>query len=99
VTAFLDGDGPEAPPRRNGEVVFEAPWQGRAFGLTAAVVQTRFGGDRELFRQRLIEAIAADPERPYWESWVVALEAIVAHEGLVTADELEAALTGTDYPA
>ena len=99
MTAFVDVEGPAAPPRRNGELAFEAPWEGRAFGLAAAVVQTRFAGDRDPFRRRLIEAIAADPERAYWASWVVALEAIVTDEGLITADELEAALAGTDDPA
>jgi hypothetical protein len=65
-------------PRRNGELAFDAPWQGRVFGLAAAVVDHAFGGDREPFRRRLVAAIAAEPERPYWESWTVALEALVA---------------------
>ena len=64
-------------PRRNGELVFDAPWQGRVFALADAVVEHAFGGDREPFRQELIKAIAADPGRPYWESWTVALEALV----------------------
>jgi hypothetical protein len=81
VTAeLLDVDGPAAPPRDNGEVVFEAPWQARVFGLTAAVVETRFDGDREPFRQHLIAAIAAEPDRPYWDSWVAALEQLVQHD-------------------
>lgn len=29
--------GAAALPRRNGELVFEAPWQGRAFGLALAL--------------------------------------------------------------
>jgi len=73
----LDVDGPAAPPRDNGEMVFDEPWQARVFGLAAAVVETRFDGDREPFRQQLIAAIAAAPDRPYWESWTVALEALV----------------------
>ena len=85
----LDVDGPAAPPRSNGEVVFEAPWQGRVFGLAAAVVETRFGGDREPFRQRLIAAIAAAPERPYWESWAVALEDLVTSSGLLASDDVD----------
>ena len=64
-------------PRRNGELVFDAPWQGRVFALADAVVAHGFGGDREPFRQELIKAIAAEPDRPYWESWTVALEALV----------------------
>lgn len=63
-------------PRRNGEIVFDAPWQSTVFALAAAVVEHAFGGDREPFRQHLIAAIAADPGRPYWESWTTALEAL-----------------------
>jgi hypothetical protein len=64
-------------PRRNGELVFDAPWQSTVFALAAAVVDHAFGGDREPFRQQLIAAIAAEPGRPYWESWTAALETLV----------------------
>ena len=30
----LDTEGPAAPPRANGELVFTAPWQSRIFGTT-----------------------------------------------------------------
>jgi len=85
----LDVDGVAAPPRSNGELVFDAPWQARAFGLAAAVVETRFGGDREPFRQCLIAAIAADPERPYWDSWAVAVEDLATGAGLLAAGEVD----------
>ena len=64
-------------PRRNGELAFDAPWQSTVFALAAAVVEHAFGGNREPFRQELIKAIAAEPDRPYWESWTAALEALV----------------------
>jgi hypothetical protein len=64
-------------PRRNGELAFDAPWQGTVFALAAAVVEHAFAGDREPFRQQLIKAIAAEPDRPYWESWTAALETLV----------------------
>jgi hypothetical protein len=64
-------------PRRNGELAFDAPWQGTVFALAAAVIEHAFGGDREPFRQQLIDAIAAQPARPYWESWTAALEELV----------------------
>ena len=64
-------------PRRNGELAFDAPWQSTVFALAAAVVEHAFGGDREPFRRQLITAIAAEPGRPYWESWTAALEALV----------------------
>ena len=63
-------------PRRNGELAFDAPWQSTVFALAAAVIEHAFGGDREPFRQQLIAAIAADPDRPYWESWTAALEVL-----------------------
>jgi hypothetical protein len=64
-------------PRRNGELAFDAPWQSTVFALAAAVVEHAFGGDREPFRKQLIKSIAAQPDRPYWESWATALEALV----------------------
>ena len=64
-------------PRRNGELAFDAPWQSTVFGLAAAVVEQAFGGNREPFRRQLIKAIATEPDRPYWESWTIALEALV----------------------
>jgi nitrile hydratase accessory protein len=33
LTGFDDWDGASALPRSNGELVFDAPWQGRLFGL------------------------------------------------------------------
>jgi hypothetical protein len=85
-TELPDVDGAAAPPRRNGEILFEAPWQSRVFGLCAAIVETCFNGDREPFRQQLIGAIAAEPDRPYWDSWTVALQRLVLEAGLI--DEL-----------
>jgi len=76
MTAQLSLSGLDLP-RRNGELAFDAPWQSTVFALAAAVVEHAFGGDREPFRQQLIKAIAAQPGRPYWESWTTALEALV----------------------
>jgi hypothetical protein len=86
---MLDVDGTAAPPRRNGELVFEAPWQSRMFGLCAAIVETCFDGDREPFRQQLIAAIAAEPERPYWDSWTMALQCLVLEAGLIDEHAIE----------
>ena len=88
-TDLLDTDGIAAPPRRNGELVFEAPWQPRIFGLCAAIVETCFDGDREPFRRQLIAAIAAEPDRPYWDSWTVALEQILLEADLIDALSIE----------
>jgi hypothetical protein len=86
---LLDVDGAGAPPRRNGELVFEAPWQSRVFGLCAAIVETCFNGDREPFRRQLIAAIAAEPDRPYWDSWTIALQRLVLEAGLIDQHAIE----------
>jgi nitrile hydratase accessory protein len=67
--------GIDAPPRRNGELVFAAPWEGRAFALAVALHQ-RVGFPWDDFRSRLIAEIEHDPQRPYYESWLAALETL-----------------------
>jgi hypothetical protein len=50
-------DGIAALRRKNGELVFQAPWEGRAFGLV--VVLNDKGAYRwNAFRTRLVEPIA-----------------------------------------
>ncbi|GAB7145686.1 hypothetical protein LRC484719_42880 [Mycobacterium riyadhense] len=45
------------PPRRNGELVFEAPWESRAFGLAVALAElNRYAWEE--FRLQLIGEIA-----------------------------------------
>ena len=83
--------GAAALPRRNGELVFAAPGQGRALGMTLAIVE-RLDLDWQEFQRRLIAAIAARPDAPYYESWVAALEALLVEHGLVSAAEIAQAL-------
>ncbi len=90
--------GAEALPRSNGELVFEEPWQARAFGLAVGVVQAQ-GIDWEEFRGRLIEEIGAwerehahDPTESYsyYERWLATLERLLVETGMVSSDEIEA---------
>jgi nitrile hydratase accessory protein len=87
--------GPAALPRRNGELVFEAPWQGRALGMALAVVQG-LGLPWSEFQRRLIETIAARPHAPYWDAWLIALERLAVERGAVSREELERRCAGTD---
>ena len=61
-----DMEGPAALPRENGELVFEAPWEGRAFGIAVALAeQGRY--EWEDFRQWLIgviNAVRGEPVEP-----------------------------------
>ena len=85
----LDVDGPAAPPRVNGELVFAAPWEGRAFGLVVTLAaQGRLGW--EPFRAHLVARVADDPERPYWASWLAALEDALDGDGVLPAGSVDA---------
>jgi nitrile hydratase accessory protein len=91
---LLDASGPAAPPRDNGELVFRAPWESRAFGLALALTDAGLI-EWEDFRQALIGEIreweAAHPSGEGWSyyaCWVRALERTVSARGLVDADAL-----------
>ena len=83
TTVDVDADGPAAPPRRNGELVFDAPWQGRAFGLCVAVLE-REGLGWDAFRPHLVAAIAADPAADYYDAFGLALDAFLVELGLTS---------------
>lgn len=75
-------DVPTDLPRRNGELVFEAPWESRAFGLAAAYLQAR-GEGWNRFRRHLMAAVAdLPPATPYYEAWLTALERLLAEDGV-----------------
>jgi nitrile hydratase accessory protein len=82
--------GPAAPPRRNGELVFEAPWQGRVFGMALGVVE-RLGLQWKDFQERLIAASAARPDAPYYDCWVAALERLLLDHGVLTDVDMKSA--------
>jgi len=81
--------GAGAPPRANGELVFEAPWESRAFGVAIALHESG-ALDYEEFRAELIEAIGAADEGAYYERWQTALERVLVSRGLVSEAELDA---------
>lgn len=90
VVAIMEGRA--ALPRKNGELVFEEPWQGRVFGMAVALHE-RGLYEWEEFRQGLIAHIALAERRPgpfsYYEIWLQTFEALLAGKGLVTPAELE----------
>ena len=88
----LDIEGPTAPPRSNGELVFAAPWESRAFGLAMALHD---GGlfEWEDFRQQLMAAVAraeaAGGEFSYYRCWLEALQTLVTDLQLVDPASVE----------
>jgi nitrile hydratase accessory protein len=85
----LATSGPAAPPRSNGELVFEAPWESRLFGVTMALFDAgRFEWPE--FQQRLIAAVGSwEAEHPggagyrYYERWAEALEQLLGDRDIV----------------
>jgi nitrile hydratase accessory protein len=88
----LDIEGPAAPPRDNGELVFAAPWESRAFGLALTLHD---GGlfEWETFRRQLIAAVAraeaAGGKFSYYRCWLEALQTLLDREGLVDLAAVE----------
>ena len=89
----LDIEGPAAPPRLNGELVFAAPWEGRSFAMAMALAE---GGlfTWDEFRDHLIAAVqrweaAPVGEYRYYERWQEALESIVSELELVAEPEVD----------
>lgn len=82
--------GAAALPRDNGELAFQAPWEGRALALAIALVE-RLDVPWDEFRAHLIASIADQPARPYYESWAAALEQLALDHELITRDALDAA--------
>lgn len=84
-----------ALPRANGELLFEAPWEARAFGLAVALNEAGIYPWSD-FSQGLARQIAhgesnsgGEHEGSYYEHWLATLEALVVANGLVTLDEIE----------
>ena len=91
-------DGPAAPPRSNGELVFEAPWESRAFGLAIALSESN-ACEWERFRAQLIEEIGSwerehagetDAAWSYYERWLASLERLLLDDQLLSEEEISA---------
>jgi nitrile hydratase accessory protein len=86
-------DGEQALPRSNGELVFEAPWEGRAFGVAVRMNEDRHYEWKEFVDVLIDEIAVADREgveSTYYERWIASLEKLAVAKGLVTAEELDA---------
>jgi nitrile hydratase accessory protein len=91
VSSELDGD--LAPPMSNGEVVFEAPWQGRVFGMARALADAGFYTWDE-FRASLIREIASwdrggEGDYAYYDHFLRALEGLLEAKGMLDAAAID----------
>ncbi|MCX4792272.1 nitrile hydratase accessory protein [Streptomyces sp. NBC_01221] len=96
MSAPLDIEGPTAPPRSNGELVFAEPWESRAFGMAVSLYEEgAFTWPQ--FQAALIARIAAwesasvreDPYN-YYLLWLGALEDVLVDLRAVSTDEVTA---------
>jgi nitrile hydratase accessory protein len=100
----FDDDDLAGPPRSNGELVFEAPWESRAFGLAVALHDAGVV-EFEAFRARLIDEIGAwvrahqgsQSGYRYYEHWLAALERTVLTHELVDDAGLDAAREAIEH--
>ncbi len=94
VTSMMGSE--TSPPRGNGALKFERPWEERAFGVAIALSK-KGHYEWEDFRQELIAAIAQweathckdDPTWDYYQRWLLALERLVIETNIINPEELE----------
>lgn len=74
-----------APPRKNGELVFEAPWESRAFGMAVTLYRdTRFE-----WGEFAAALATTSSSAGYYARWLTALETILLSKGMLMSPELE----------
>lgn len=83
-----------ALPRDEGGPVFQAPWEAQAFALTLSMHAAGAFTWREWAGALASElAIDAAPEggdgRSYFESWLAAIERLMAAKGIVSVNDME----------
>lgn len=84
------------PPQENDELLFNAPWQARAFSVVVTLHRQGLFEWNE-FQNRLIEQVQAgafeeeeeDPEDVYYRQWIAAFEQLLADKGLVDDGALD----------
>src|SRR5215212_10914762 len=91
-----DMGGTAALPRKNGELVFDAPWESHALGMAIALYEQGHY-DWEEFRGRLISEIgdwesSGQDERAAWDyyrHWLASFEALIKDKGLLSEEEID----------
>ena len=93
LTACLAGT--SAIPRKNGELVFQAPWESHAFAMAVALCE-RGLYEWDEFRAFLIQEVQSWEEKHapgidynYYERWVAALEKVLLNKGICQSQEIQ----------
>jgi len=94
-------EGPAAPPRANGELVFAEPWESRVFGVTLSLHGSGCF-EWSAFQTELIAAVGRCEATPrdsgsgdgdtgayrYYVCWLEALEALLERLGMMESAQL-----------
>ncbi len=73
-------------PRDDDGPVFAEPWEAQAFAMAVRLNETGVFGWTE-WAETLGAELGAHPDRPYYESWLAALERLVEARGVMTGAE------------
>lgn len=71
--------------------VFAEPWEARIFAIVVALAESGRLPWPD-FQTRLAAAIAAEPARPYWSSWLAAALTLLEERRLISPAELAGAV-------
>lgn len=89
----IDTDGPAAPPRSNGELIFDEPWESRAFAMAVALAEAGVFTWPQ-FRTALVARIsrwqASGADWHYYRQWLGALEDVLGTSGAVSSPHITA---------
>ena len=87
--AIAEMNGVLALPRKSGELVFHDEWERRAFAIAVSLVEQGLLEWND-FQPQLVKALAGaegndppNPSRGYYESWLTALETVLAEKRLL----------------
>lgn len=93
-SAIPDMEGALSYPRKNGEPVFEAPWQSRAFGMVVGLHKAGLYPWDD-FKALLIVEIASGQcqsaptgSSEYYYQWMEAFSRLLVAKGILTREEL-----------
>lgn len=85
-------------PRFDAGPTFREPWEAQAFAMAVKLNEAGVFGWSE-WAEALGAEIRRDPRRPYYESWLAALETLVERKGLATAEERAGRIAAWDRAA
>ena len=90
-------ESPAIPRDRDGPV-FAEPWEAQAFAMAVKLNEAGVFGWGE-WAETLGAELKAAPERPYYESWLVALERLAEAKGVTSPEERAARIEAWDRAA